>query len=165
MACTHCSRNRSQREQSMMTTLCSMRGPAMRGPATVVRAATARGRGLRARAAPVQPWEAAALWQPDTKVLPGFFEMCARHMCDPSRNDLLECLEKIAVPAPEQQAQVIRDMHALAMQTDIEGLQGTFIRLLLNGDEMVEMLLHTAQQYNEALDTIRTIIAAAASMP
>jgi hypothetical protein len=95
---------------------------------------------------------------PSEIVLPVFVDVVARYLC---HGRVEGCLDGLAVPAVEQQILLLRAMHQIAMQTDIEGLQATFIRLLLDQNvDAVEQLLRLAIQYNTAKDSIRDMVEA-----
>jgi hypothetical protein len=75
------------------------------------------------------------------------------------------CLELVMHPGVEEQARIVMAMHLLAMQTDIENLQGTFLRLLLVGDvDAVKALIAHAVEYNRSLDAIREIVEGAKAL-
>ena len=89
-------------------------------------------------------------------VLPAFVDLCTRYLC---HGKIVGCLDGVAVPAVEQQVLLMRAMHQVAMQTDIEGLQSTFLRLLLDKDiEAVKELLQLVVEYNTRGDAIHDIV-------
>ena len=54
---------------------------------------------------------------------------------------------------------LVEAMRAIARTTDVDGLHGTFLRLLMHGEvEAARGLLAYVVQYNEALDVIRKAV-------
>ena len=92
---------------------------------------------------------------PNTTILPEFFDVCLKYVCE--HHDKV-CLEKIVFPPAEEQLRILRNLHKLAMQTDIDGLQGTFIKLLMNKEDgLLKALLTELKQANEHMDSVREI--------
>lgn len=91
----------------------------------------------------------------DTVVSPVFFNMCKLYLC----NGSAECMKHMVVPEIEQQVLVIKAMHQIAMQTDINGMQSTFLTLLLDKNvQGVSELLQHVVEYNHQRDAISNIV-------
>ena len=101
-----------------------------------------------------------------TRVLPAFFELCAKYLCSEAAGagpdgGGVACLEAIVVPPPEDQAMLLEAMRAIARTTDVDGLQPTFLRLLMHGEvDAARGLLAYVVQYNEAVEMIRNAVEA-----
>jgi hypothetical protein len=92
---------------------------------------------------------------PNSVILPEFFDVCIKYVCE--HHDKV-CLEKIIFPPADEQMRILRNLHKLAMQTDIDGLQGTFIKLLMNKEDgLLKALLTELKQANDHMDSVREI--------
>lgn len=95
--------------------------------------------------------------------IPEYIETCARYLCH--QGDGI-CVQSLLVPPLDEQRYILTSLHQLAMQTDIEGLQGFFIKLLIHHDtDSITRLLEAAMNYNQAMDLIRSIAAYTESLP
>lgn len=102
-----------------------------------------------------KPLHVARAIDPNHTILPEFFDVCLKYVC--VHHDKA-CIENLVYPPAEDQIKVLRNLHKLAMQTDIDGLQGTFIKLLVNKEtNLLQILLDELKQMNEHLDNIRNM--------
>ncbi len=120
----------------------------------------------------LRTFKAGALVRPSRRVkvnasapvaLPEYVEMCTRYLCD--RQDL-SCAQTLLVPPLEEQRYILTAMHKVAMETDIEGLQVVFIKLLIHHDtDAVSRLVELAATHNAVSENIRHIVEYSNSLP
>jgi hypothetical protein len=95
--------------------------------------------------------------------LPEYLEMCTRYLCD---HQDLTCAQTMLVPPLEEQRYILTAMHKVAMETDIEGLQSVFIKLLIHHDmDAVSRLVELATTRNTVTENIRHIVEYSNSLP
>lgn len=89
------------------------------------------------------------------EVLAPFVELMATHVC--ASSPFKEC--SVYLPPLEDQMRILTALQEIATYSDIAGLQGTFLKLLIaHDDQAVSYLLERLTEYTDALDAIRDVV-------
>ena len=77
------------------------------------------------------------------------------YLCD----DPKSCLDSMILPDPSEQARIVQSLFDIRNRCDTHGLDGAFIKLLMNHDDAaVDLLVSHLQKYDASAASINDIV-------